>query len=331
MEQPEQAEIRGWAFPAALLAVVALHLGMLAYFAPPREVLSKEPVLTIDYALHVYQVDRALGAFRQAGALWAWDPLLLAGQPAGVTEDLTSKGTELFVIGASALGIHPGFAFNLFILLVLMAVPAAGWASGRLFGLDRWACLGVMLLWVLLWFFDSFLHWSWWIGMISWSFVCYASVLFVGMLYRGLERRSLGWLGALVPFAFVLTLVHPFAALTVAVPCLALYVRAFKELSLEHHALVVLIAIGGASSVLVWIGPFLRFQHYVGDADTFFNATLSFFVYDSFDLLKDGRQTGGPLRALVRTLCFAGAGFCLWRWKKAGDRRCARRPSPPFW
>lgn len=321
VSQPEQAAQRRWAFPVALASILGLHFGMLAYFAPPREVLTKEPVLTIDYALHVYQVDRALGAFRQAGALWAWDPQLLAGQPAGVTEDLTSKGTELFVIGAAALGLHPGFAFNLFILLVLAGLPLAAWASGRLFDLDRRACLAVVLLSSLCWYFDSFMHWSWWIGMITWSFVCYACVPFVGMLHRGLERKSARWLAALVPFAFVLTLVHPFAALTVSVPCLVLYARAFRTLGPREHALVAAIAIGGASSALVWIGPFLRFKHYVGDADTFFNATLSFLVFDTFDLLKDGRQTGGPLRAMVRTLCFAAAGVWLWRARKTGDRR----------
>src|SRR5688572_2674127 len=92
--------------PIALLAVVLLHLALSAHFAPPRVVFSKEPVVMVDYALHAYQVDRALSAFRGWGKLWGYDPLVLAGQPAGVAEDLTSKGTELFVIGLRALGVH---------------------------------------------------------------------------------------------------------------------------------------------------------------------------------------------------------------------------------
>jgi hypothetical protein len=307
--------------PAALTLTIALHLALLAYFAPPRVLLAKEPVATIDYSLHAYQVDRALGAFRQAKALWAYDPLLLAGQPAGVTEDLTSKGTELFVIGAAALGLHPGFAFNLFILLVLLMLPAAGYASARLFGLSRGQAAIVILLWELLWFFDSFLHWSWWIGMISWSFVSYGAVLLLGMLHRALESRKSGWYLALAPAGFLLTLVHPFVAVTLAVPCLALYARAFRRLSAREHALIALFVLASASSVLVWIFPFLRFRHYVGDADTFFNAKLSYVLFDAFDLLKDGRQTGGPIRTMFRMLCFAAAAFCLWRWHKQGDRR----------
>jgi hypothetical protein len=307
--------------PAALVLTIVLHLGLLAYFAPPRVLLAKEPVATIDYSLHAYQVDRALGAFRQAGALWAYDPLLLAGQPAGVTEDLTSKGTELFVIGAARLGLHPGLAFNLFILLVLLALPAAGYASARLFGLTRGQSVVVILLWELLWFFDSFLHWSWWIGMISWSFACYGAVLLLGMFHRALETKKTGWYLALAPAGFVLALVHPLVSVTLAVPCLALYARAFRRLSAREHALIALFVLGAASSALIWIFPFLRFRHYVGDADTFFNAKLSYLLFDSFDLLKDGRQTGGPIRTMIRTLCFAAAALCLWRWHKQGDRR----------
>ncbi len=308
-------------FWLALAMTIALHLLLVAHFAPPRVIFSKQPVVTIDYALHVYQVDRALEAYRQAGALWAWDPLLLAGQPAGVTEDLTSKGTELFVIGLSALGVHPAFAFNLFILLVLLGVPAAAWGSARLFGLSASESLIVMLLWELMWFFDSFMHWSWWIGMITWSFGCYGAVLFAGLLHRALESKKLGWFLALGPTAFVITLVHPVVALTLLVPALALWARSARELSPRHHAWLVIAGVGGAASALVWIFPFLRFRHYVGDADTFFNATLSYLLFDAFDLLKDGRQTGGPMRTMVRLLCFAGAAVCLFNWKKARDRR----------
>jgi hypothetical protein len=206
-------------------------------------------------------------------------------------------------------------------LLVLLALPAAGWASARLFGLSQAQSVIVMLLWELLWFFDSFMHWSWWIGMITWSFVCYGAVLYCALLHRALESKRIAWLLALAPAGFVLTLIHPFVTLSVLAPALALYARAARQLSWREHALVALAALAAGSSVLVWIGPFLRFKHYVGDADTFFNARLSFAFFDALDLLKDGRQTGGPVRTMVRMLCFAGAFACLWRWRRAGDRR----------
>jgi hypothetical protein len=156
-------------FRAAFGGVVALHLALLAYFAPPGLMFSKRPVITADYALHVYQVQRALEAFKGWGKLWGYDPLLLAGQPAGVVEDLTSKGTELFVIALNSVGVHPGFAFNLFIVVTHLAVPLLGYATARFFELSRATSLVTALLWVLMWFFDSFLHWCWGIGMVSWA------------------------------------------------------------------------------------------------------------------------------------------------------------------
>src|SRR5690606_16800432 len=51
------------------------------------------------------------------------------------------------------------------------------------------------------------------------------------------------------------------------------------------------------------------------------NATASFAFFDAFDLLKDGRQTGGPVRTMFRVLCFAAGGVMLVRWHRAGDRR----------
>ena len=287
----------------AILAVVALHLALLAYFAPPRVMFSNEPITTVDYSLHVVQVDRAVRAFHESGKLWGWDPLELAGQPAGMVEDLTSKGTELFVIALGGLGVPMGRAFNLFVLCVHLGLVAAAWGSARLFGLNPAETAVAMLSWVLLWFFDSFMHWSWWVGMISWSFACYASVLLVALLYRTLESRRRILYLPLALLAAALALVHPFAVFAVLVPCVALYARAFRGMSKSEHALLWMAAAFSASTALLWIAPPLRMRHYIGDIDTFFNTTLSYLFFDTFDLMRDGRETGWPVRTLVRTLC----------------------------
>jgi len=317
----EEARPNASRFAAGLAAVLGLHFALLAWFAPPRVLFSKEPVVVVDYALHAYQVDRALSAFRGSGRLWGWDPLLLAGQPAGVAEDLTSKGTELFVIGLRALGVHAGLAFNLFIALVMALVPVVGWLSARLFRLDRRASLVSVLLWVLLWYFDSLLHWTWWIGMISWSFAAYGTVLFIALLYRGLEDQKLGYFVGLALLAPVLAIVHPFSGITLLVPGAWLYVRSAKTLGLRQHALLWLAVVLGAATALVWVFPAYRFKHYVDTADSYFNARIEYVLYDLFDLLRNSDHTGAPVRTVVRTLCFAAGGVMLLRWKKAGDRR----------
>ncbi|MEZ4225338.1 MAG: hypothetical protein R3B13_30585 [Polyangiaceae bacterium] len=308
-------------FALALGALVAAHLALLAHFAPPSVLFSREPVVTVDYALHVYQVDRARQAFAEHHALWAWDPFVLAGQPAGVVEDLTSKGTELFVLALQGLGVPWGIAFNLFILLVHLLMPLTAWAVGRLMKLSRFEALVLYGAWVWLWFFDSFLHWSWWIGMITWSFASYAIVLFVALLWRALRDPPLYYLVALGVLTPVLAIVHPFAGITLLPVALALVVQRRKALDRTRVLGLLLVALAAAATALIWAPVTLRFKHYVGDVDTFFNATLSFLFYDSFDLLKDGRQTGGPMRAAVRTLCFVAAAIGLVQWRRDKDER----------
>jgi hypothetical protein len=321
---PLSAERQARARRATLVAfagVVALHLALLAYFAPPRVMFSKKPILAADYSLHVYQVDRARKAFLGWHKLWAYDPGQLAGQPAGVEEDLTSKGTELFVIGLAALGVAPGFAFNLFVLLVHLAVPFVAYASARAFRLTRPQAVVASLLWVLMWFFDSFMHWCWWVGMITWSVTCLLCVLLVALLFRAFESESKLWYLALGLVAAAITLIHPFGAIAVLVPCIAMYARAFKKLPPARHGLLWLCILAAASTILLWIVPLYEFRHEFSSVDTFLRPRLQYLVFDTFDLMKDAINTGAPVRTVFRTLSFAGAGFCLWRWKKAGDRR----------
>lgn len=310
---------------------VFLHLVLCAYFAPPRVLFGKAPVVLSDYALHYYQVDRALASFRGWGKLWAWDPLVLAGQPAGVAEDLTSKGTELFVIALRALGVHPGLGFNLFIVLGFVLLPAAAWASARLFELPRRTATWVVLLWVLLWFFDSFLHWTWWIGMITWSIAAYGGVVLLGLVHRAFESKRAIWYVPIALLAAALALIHPFIALTLVVPGVALYARSFRHLPRAHHAWLWLAVLGAAATSLVWIGPALRFRHWVDTADTFFNATLGYFVFDFLDVMRNSDNTGAPVRTVVRSVCFVAGGIVVWRWFRERDRRALPLASLVIW
>ncbi len=328
MTDVQAGSVRRW---AGFAAVVALHLVLLLYYAPPRVMFSARPVLTADHSLHVYQIQRAREAFHGWGALWAYDPGQLAGQPAGVEEDLTSKGTELFVIALSRFGVPLGLAFNLFILIVQLIVPFVAYASARLFDLDRRQSTIVSLLWVLLWYFDSFMHWCWWVGMFTWSLACVLIVLLMGLLYRALESERRIWSLPLALVAATLTLNHPFGVLALVVPCLALYVRSFKKLDWTRHALLWLCALAAASTVLVWIRPAWHFRKYIGDVDTFFRPRLQYALFDSFDLLKDARNTGAPVRTLVRMLSFVAGGIVLWRWRKKGDRRVLPIASLALW
>ncbi len=315
------SRLLGW--PLAFAAVLALHAVFLVYFAPPATLFSGAPVFSPDYALHYYQVDRAVQAFEAHGTLWSYDPQVLAGQPANVLEDLTSKGTELFVVGLVALGVPQATAFNAFVLLVMASVPFLGFAAGRLWGLDRKAAVIAAFLWVALWWFDSMLHWSWWVGMISWVAASLLAVVLAGLLYRTLSARWRPGYALLALTAAALTLIHPFAVLSVLVPCAVLYGRAFRRLRWFEHALLIGAALLAGSTALVWAGPALRFRAYGQDADTFFNATLSYVVTDFLDLVQNARNTGAPVRTVVRTLCFVLGVVALVRWARRRDPRAS--------
>lgn len=302
------------------LAVV-LQVALLLYFAPWRLLASTTPISTYDYGLHVYQVERADAAFRQFGHLWSYDPFVLAGQPAGVVEDLTSKSVEVFATALGRLGIPLGFAFNLYIVLAHLGVPFAGWAAARLFGFERVVAAVTALSWVLLWFFDSFLHWCWYVGMISWGASSYLTVLVLALAYRAMTDLRPSMFGLLAVTAAGLTLIHPFSVVTVVLPLALCYVMALRRLTWRAHAMLWGGAALAASTVLVWIGPALRFRHYIGDVDAFMRPTLPYALYDALDLYLDVLMTGQPMRTLLRFTALAGAAVVLIRWRKERDAR----------
>ncbi|HVU02196.1 MAG TPA: hypothetical protein VHE30_10600 [Polyangiaceae bacterium] len=307
----------------AVLAVAAtVHLGLLWYFVPLRVLFAKQPFVTFDYALHVYQVDRAVRAFRDSGHLWSWDPFTLAGHPAGALEDMTIRALELFVIAAGKAGVSTWVAFDVGVLLVPLGLPFAAWASARFFGLSRLASAVTVLAWVLAWHFDSLLHWFFYVGMISWGAASYLSVLVAAAMYRATTRHDASSYVVLGLLATLATLVHPFAPLVLVPTSIALYARAFRGLAFREHGALLLCAACAASTVLTWIGPALRFRHLVvGRIDLFLMPDPSYVVSDYLGLLRDVLQTGQPVRTAFRTAFFVLALISLFRLRRSRDAR----------
>lgn len=304
------------------LGVLVLHLALLLYFAPPKVVFSREPVMSIDYALHYYQVDRAQRALTGWGRLWSYDPLLLAGQPAGAIEDLSSRTLELFVVGLHKLGVPRGLAFNLYILLVHLLVPFLGYLAARLFELRPLQAVAVALLWVLLWFFDSTLHWFWYCGMISWVAASCLGMVFLGLWYQLIRRRRrwLWWI--VIALGAGLPLLHPFAALGLAVLGLPLYLRELRKLPALYHLGLLATLAAAVAANLFWLVPALKLRHYVMDTSSFLRPQLHYLFWDFFDLLKSIVETGyGGVRTFFRFLCLVGALYAFLAWRKEKDPR----------
>lgn len=303
-------------------AVALVHLLLVLHFSPPAVIFGEEPLFNIDFPLHYYQTDRAMKAYAGWGKLWGYDPGVLAGYPTGTLEDVSSKTVELFVIALSGLGVRPTVAFNLYALLIHLLLPLVGFLCARLFRLTPPQSVGVGALWVLLWFFDSFFHWMWFCGMISWSAAGYLIVLLVGLLYRAMEeQRVLVWwvpVGLLASFMAVL---HPFAAVTLAVPCLGLYLRDLRRLTARSHAMILGSLAAVIACAMIWLGPALEFRHFVLTEETFLRPTLGYLISDYLDILWNSLQTGPSAHTLFRVLCLVCAAIYLVRWRRQGDRR----------
>lgn len=304
-----------------LVTALALHIGLLLYYLPKKLFASGKPIGEIDYSLHAYQVSRALTAFRETGKLWAYDPFCLAGQPANVFDDLTSKSLELFVLAATRLGLPPWTAFNAYVLSMHLGMPAIAWASARLFHFSRLRASITTLLWVLLWYFDSFLHWCWYVGMISWAAASVLIVLIVGLAHRAFQDRRPVYYALLIVTTAAACIVHPFVVLTLALPLGVLYARSFRSLSIREHCVLVSGVLVSASTALVWAGPALALREGVTRVDDFLWPGLPYVLFDWIDLLKDLLMTGEPIRTGFRVLAFVLAGFSLHAWVKRRDSR----------
>jgi hypothetical protein len=305
-----------------LALALVLHGAAIWHFAPPRLLLSDRPVASIDYTLHMYQVDRIVKAFKGWGKLWSYDPQVLAGQPAGALEDLTSKGMELFVLGLDALGVSPSRAFNLFILLAHLLVPLWAWLAAWGFGASRIQRAVAVLSWVVLWWLDSFLHWVWFCGMISWALASCMAVPLAALVYRAVERRAAALWPAVLLLAVVMVVIHPFSAVVAAPSCAAIYLRRARRLPAAHHVWVVLTMAAVVLGNLPWLLTAFRFWHYVTDPTNFLRPSPLFILYDFLDLTAEPWDQGGiAVRTLFRVACLFCAGVMLWRWRRDRDPR----------
>src|SRR5262249_7495015 len=152
-----------------------------------RAVLSKVPLQGDDFDLHIGQTYRVLQGLDGWGKGWVYDVQLLAGQPEGTIFDADNKGCELFTFALWKLGVDKATAFNLFVWLCSALAPLLVFAAARVFGFSAWASLLSAALGSALWFFDSFCHWVWFVGMFSYGLASYLALLPLAFFHRFCE------------------------------------------------------------------------------------------------------------------------------------------------
>ena len=310
------AAARPGAFALAVLAVLAVHLACFCYFVPASAWLTAEPMFGVDYETHIGQAWRVLEGLDGWGQSWVYDARLLAGSPQGLIFDADNKGWELWTWAVRGLGVPQGLAFNLFVVLAHWLVLAVVYASARLFELGRWAALAAAAMASMIWFFDSFAHWCWWVGMVAYAIAGYLCLLPLALFWRWLrDRKPWQAVGSAAALA-VAHQVHPYCFLILAPPMLALYARQARTLGWRGHLTVWAIAAATLAANVWWLAPSLRYWHYILDSGFFGQAGPQFLLADLFGLVLDTATSGligtrSGFRFLVFGTCIVG--LALWR------------------
>lgn len=315
MSEPTNPPRRG-AFALAVAALLGLHLLCFNHFMPLAVWWTDQPILGVDYETHVAQVWRAIEGLDGWGRSWVYDPHLLAGTPAGVIFDADNKGWEVWTWLLHRLGVPQGLAFNLFAVAAHWLLLPVVFLSARLFGLARAPALAATAMASLLWYFDSFAHWCWWVGMTAYAFASYLCLLPLALFYRWLQTRNI-WLALATGLTLGLAhLVHPYSFFILAAPMLALYARSARSLGVRGHLTVLAIVAATLAINGWWLAVSLRFWHYILDSGYFGLSGLQFAVADVLELVLDsatsgliGNRTG--FRLLFLATC--AIGLALWR------------------
>lgn len=311
------------AWLCSIIGLACLHLILLQYFMPLRVIWADAPIYGVDFDLHIGQVFRVVDAIERYGHTWLYDVQLLAGQPEGTITDAGSKGWELWTYALHHyLGFPRAVAFNAFVLVAMLAPPGLIYAAGRLLRLSGGASVLAAAMASTLWYFDSHIHWLWFIGMVSWALASCLALVTFGLFYRLTEDEQLGFA---LPCALCLAvglLIHPYTFFVLVAPMATCYIRKLRHLgALVHVAVVGIVGIALAVNSF-WLANALRHWHYILNSAYFAQARPKFLICDLLSVLCSAADTGViGTRTGFRLLYlgFAIAGLLLWRRER--DRR----------
>src|SRR5688572_4513156 len=214
-----------------------MHVWLLWSFGGAL-LLEVTPITGLDHETHISQTWRVMEGLDGWGRSWVYDVHHLAGFPAGTIFDADNKGWTIWTWAVTHMGVDQGLAFNSFVLAAHLLVPFVVYLAARWFGLLRWSSLAAACFAVALWYFDSWLHWCWYVGMTAYDFVSYLFLLPLALFHRWRhERRTWQIVGVAILLA-VCHLVHPYAFFLLALPMLAIYLPVARQLTWREHAWV---------------------------------------------------------------------------------------------
>jgi hypothetical protein len=209
-----------------IVVLAGVHIVATLFFFPPEDILNDRPVLTLDHAVHYYQVVRAAETGPHTFCLHCYDPYFMAGHPGGTVFDIDSKGTELFSLLLRFMGTAR--ALKLFILLAHLLMVATIYSGCRRLGFRVEECVYAILLLLAYW------HWGRpyagdfrFAGMFAFLFVTHLSFYLIGLFSAFLKNESSWRFFLLGPIIF---LVHPTAAVLIPIPFIAVFLLQARQM-----------------------------------------------------------------------------------------------------
>ncbi len=286
--------------------MIVCHVVATLYFFPPEDVFNDRPVLTLDHAVHFYEVERGRGVFGESFRLHTYDPYFCAGYPGGTVFEIDTNGVSLWC--ALLRLIDTARAYKLFILLAHLLAVVTVYAGCRRLRFDAGESVFGTLIFLAYW------HWGRpytgdfrFAGMFSYLFVCHLSLYVAGLFRSFLDGERVRRFYVIGPLAF---LVHPTAAIILPVPFLALFcARRFFAGEEEERRLRARRLLGRflawclivLAANALWLVPLFRYL----DIKT---ASESFFQIDGIRGLLGVLVKPGNIPALLLVL-LGGIGF----------------------
>jgi hypothetical protein len=256
-------------------AILICHAIATLYFFPPEDIINNRPVLTLDHAVHFYEVARGKDVFWNSFRLDAYDPYFLAGYPGGVVFEIDTIGVGLWC--ALLRFIDTARSFKLFVLCAHLLAAITIYAGCRRLRFDaEESAFGTVA-------FLAYWHWGRpyagdfrYAGMFAYLFVCHLSLYVAGLFRSFVEGARMIRFYIVGALSF---LVHPTAAVLLPVPFIAIYCvercrGAGGETRRGGDGLLVAKFVGWCLIVLAvnafWLVPFFRYLNIKTASESFF-------------------------------------------------------------
>jgi MFS family permease len=289
----------------ALLVIFGLHVCQcLRCFPNWSTILSDEPIVQVDHALHLYHGWLGARFLRDYGYSWGYDPFFMAGYPKTPFHDPSSGLAELslWLAGSS----YSPAAYKLGLLLTMLTTPVLVAGGAWLLGCDRNAVALTVLV-------QSWYYWTGYSrvlldsGLYGFLWGSAWTVVVLGLLSRWFARPTVGnWIG-LAGATTISIFVHPTVAIMLLGPVTALYLGVGRFRGIRWHLATWLAAILAGLANGFWLVPMYRLWP-LRQVQYVFMLDPPSFVFDYF--------VGDRFAQLLLLLAVVG----LFVWHRSGRR-----------